>query len=110
MQSSERPICVCPRNVCSYGSCKKLHQYLIGRHFHIYIDQKSLKNLLIQTIQTPEQQKWVARLQDFNFDIFYKPGKSNQVADALSRIQIEYEAIRLSISSLIPLLVTQLKQ
>lgn len=36
-------------------SIKKWHQYLIGRHSYIYIDQQSLKNLLSKTFQTPEQ-------------------------------------------------------
>ncbi|XP_058784354.1 uncharacterized protein LOC131659138 [Vicia villosa] len=54
---------------------KKWRQYLIGQKFHIYTDQKSLRNLLLQRIQTPEQQKWAAKLQGFNFEIFYKPGK-----------------------------------
>lgn len=66
-------------------SVKKWRQYLIGRHFHIFTDQKSLKNLLVQTIQTPEQLKWAATLQGFSFDITYKPGKSNLVEDALRR-------------------------
>lgn len=34
---------------------KKWRQYLIGTHFHIYTDQKSLKNILVQKIQTLEQ-------------------------------------------------------
>jgi hypothetical protein len=49
---------------------KKWRQYLIGRHFQIFTDQKSLRNLLVQTIQTPEQQKWASKLQGFDFDIF----------------------------------------
>ncbi|XP_058788145.1 uncharacterized protein LOC131662390 [Vicia villosa] len=89
---------------------KKWRQYLIGRHFHIFTDQKSLKNLLVQTIQTPEQQKWAAKLQGFSFDIFYKPGKCNQVADALSRMHAEEEAILLSVSSPTPLILNQLRQ
>lgn len=52
---------------------KKWNQYLIGQKFIIYTDQKSLRNLLLQ------------KIQGFNFDIFYKPGSSNLVADALSR-------------------------
>ncbi|PNX55289.1 hypothetical protein L195_g048916, partial [Trifolium pratense] len=88
---------------------KKWRQYLIGRHFHIFTDQKSLKNLLVQTIQTPEQQKWASKLQGFSFEIFYKPGKYNQVADALSRRHTE-EAVFMSISSPIPTLLTNLRK
>jgi hypothetical protein len=89
---------------------KKWRQYLIGRHFHIFTDQKSLKNLLVQTIQTPEQQKWASKLQGFSFEIFYKPGKSNQVADALSRRHTEEEAVLFSISSPVPAIINNLRQ
>lgn len=69
---------------------KKWCQYLLGRQFHIYTDQKSLKNLLSQKIRTPEQQKWAVKIQGLNFDeghlltMISSAGKSNQVADALS--------------------------
>jgi hypothetical protein len=91
---------------------KKWRQYLIGRHFHIYTDQKSLKSLLVQTIQTAEQQKWTSKLQGFSFDIFYKPGKTNLIADALSRkhTDVETEGLLLSISSTIPALISTLQQ
>ncbi|PNX96205.1 Ty3/gypsy retrotransposon protein, partial [Trifolium pratense] len=88
---------------------KKWRQYLIGRHFHIFTDQKSLRNLLVQTIQTPEQQKWASKLQGFSFEIYYKPGKTNQVADALSRRHTD-EAIFMSISSPLPTLLANLRQ
>lgn len=51
------------REMCAITEAvKKWRQYLIGQHFHIFTDQKSLKNLLVQTIQTPEQQKWAVKL------------------------------------------------
>lgn len=55
----------------------------------------------MQTIQTPKEQKWVAKLQDFQFEIFNKPKKHNHVADALSCIKQE-EALLFSISFPIP--------
>ncbi|XP_058775850.1 uncharacterized protein LOC131650137 [Vicia villosa] len=88
---------------------KKWRQYLIGQEFHIYTDQKSLRNLLLQKIQTPEQQKWAAKLQGFNFEIFYKPGKSNVVADALSRQFPSEEPVLFALSSAIPDLLTRLR-
>ena len=35
---------------------------------------------------TPEQQKWVAKLVGFNYEIKYRPGKTNAAADSLSRL------------------------
>lgn len=60
--------------------------YLLGRHFIIQTDQQSLKHLLEQRELTPEQQKWVAKLVGYDYEILYKPGRTNSVADALSRV------------------------
>nr|KYP41059.1 Transposon Ty3-G Gag-Pol polyprotein [Cajanus cajan] len=64
---------------------KKWRQYLIGHYFQIITDQKSLKNLLTQVVHTPEQQKWAIKFLGYHFDILYRPGKQNIVADSLSR-------------------------
>lgn len=39
-----------------------------------------------QVVQTPEQQSYLAKLLGYNYDIQYKSGKSNIVANALSRV------------------------
>nr|KAJ0205923.1 hypothetical protein LSAT_V11C500259630 [Lactuca sativa] len=57
--------------------------------------QRSLKHLLTQVIQTPDQHKWAAKLLGYDFEVFYNPGKENRVADALSR---KTEAILMTIS------------
>lgn len=67
----------------------KWRQYLLGRRFTIYTDQQSLKNLTNQTIQTPEQQKWLSKLVGFDFQIIYRPGKLNQAA------MLSHELVRL---------------
>lgn len=69
-------------------SVKKWRQYLLGRRFRIYTDHHSLKHIVKQKIQTPEQQKWLTKLMGYDFEIHFKPGKENMVADALSRIEI----------------------
>lgn len=68
---------------------KKWRQYLLGGTFKIYTNHKSLKGLINQAIQTPEQQKWLTKLVGYSYEIIYKPGKKNVVADALSRIEEE---------------------
>ncbi|KAL0412013.1 UNVERIFIED_CONTAM: Transposon Ty3-I Gag-Pol polyprotein [Sesamum latifolium] len=66
------------------SSVKKWRQYLLGHTFSVFTDQKSLKELVTQTIQTPEQQKWLTKLLGYSFEIHYKSGRENVVADALS--------------------------
>lgn len=39
-----------------------------------------------QIIQTPEQQTYLSKLLSFDYTIKYKPGATNIVADAFSRI------------------------
>ncbi|CAJ2630725.1 unnamed protein product [Trifolium pratense] len=67
------------------GAVKRWRQYLLGQFFIIQTDHRSLKELLTQVIQTPEQQFYLSKLLGYHYDIQYKPGKSNTVADALSR-------------------------
>ncbi|KAH9780314.1 hypothetical protein KPL71_008031 [Citrus sinensis] len=59
--------------------------YILGRKFFIQTDQRSLKYFLKQRVGTPEQQKWVAKLLGYDYEIIYQPGKENLAADALSR-------------------------
>lgn len=46
----------------------------------------SLKELMTQVVQTPEQQMYLAPLLGYNYSIQYRSGKANIVVDALSRI------------------------
>lgn len=64
----------------------KFHHYLLGHKFVIKTDQKSLKSLLDQSLQTPEQKAWLHKFFGYDFRIEYKPGKDNVAADALSRV------------------------
>ena len=54
--------------------------------FFIQTNQCSLKYLLEQRITTQEQQKWVAKLLGYDYEILYKPGQKNYTTDALSRV------------------------
>lgn len=59
--------------------------YLLGRKFFIRTDHRSLKYFLDQRVATPEQQKWVAKLLGYDYEILYRPGRENSAANALSR-------------------------
>jgi hypothetical protein len=60
------------------------HPYLLGQCFQIKTDHQSLKYFLEQRISSSEQQKWVTKLFGHDYEIIYKKGKDNVVADALS--------------------------
>lgn len=72
---------------------KWLH-YLLGSKFIVRTDHHSLKNLLKQTVQTPDQHFFLSKLLGYDFTIEYKRGRDNIVADALSR-QMEEENLQL---------------
>jgi hypothetical protein len=63
----------------------KFRQYLVGARFVVKSDHNSLKYLLEQKDLNERQQKWVRRIQAYDFDIEFVKGKNNVVADALSR-------------------------
>ena len=65
---------------------KKWHHYLHGRHFVIRTDHHSLKYLLQQRITFPGQHTWLTKLMGYDYEINYKKGRENVVADALSRV------------------------
>jgi hypothetical protein len=63
----------------------KFRQYLVGNKFVVKTDHNSLKYFLEQKDLSERQQKWVTKVEAFNFDIEYVEGKKNIVANALSR-------------------------
>ncbi|KAD7478366.1 hypothetical protein E3N88_01502 [Mikania micrantha] len=88
---------------------KQWHRYLIVKHFTIRTDQQSLKHLLDQKIITPLQQIWLSKLVGYDYDIVYKKGSENSVADALSRVQ-GLALFTMAISSLQPMLWQRIQQ
>lgn len=68
---------------------RKWRHYLLGATFTIKIDHHSLKHLINQVIQTPEQQYFLAKLLGYSYKIVYRKGHENIAADALSRLPME---------------------
>lgn len=67
-------------------ACKYFRPYLFGRKFTLFTDHKPLTYAL--NLKTPNDRliRMKLRLEDFDYEIQYKPGKQNVVADGLSRI------------------------
>ncbi|GJU23444.1 putative alpha/beta hydrolase fold protein [Tanacetum coccineum] len=68
---------------------QKWRGYLLDRHFKIKTDHFSLKYVLDQRMTTPFQSKWHLKFLGFDYEIEYKKGEENVVADALSRVQTQ---------------------
>ena len=62
--------------------------FLLGNHFKVYTDHRSLTHLKTQPYLNQRQIRWMKQAVDYDCEILYKLGKENVVADALSRIQI----------------------
>jgi len=92
------------------AAVRKWRQYLLGHRFIIYTDHRSIRELISQTIQTPEQQFYLTKLLGFDYDIQYKAGNSNVVADSLSRISNSAQGQCLILSVPHPEFLQQLKQ
>jgi hypothetical protein len=75
--------------------------YLLGHHFQIKTDHHSLKYFLEQRLSSPEQNKWLTKMLGYDYEIIYKKGKDNIVADALSR-QHEEDGSLFSLSLPVP--------
>jgi hypothetical protein len=59
--------------------------YIWGQPFTICTDHCSLKYILDQRLSTIPQHTWVNKLYEHYIAVKYKPGKMNNVANALSR-------------------------
>jgi hypothetical protein len=66
-------------------SLRHWRSYLHGQTFVVQTDHASLQYLTTKEQLTPRQVRWLERLIDFDFKIVHISGKTNLIADALSR-------------------------
>lgn len=59
--------------------------YLRGRRFVVECDHQALRPLIAKQLKGAIYDRWLAILQQYNFEIRYKPAAQMQVPDALSR-------------------------
>ena len=65
------------------------HEYLYGGEFDVFTNNNPLTYVLTTAKLDATGQHWVATLALYNFKIYYRSGKLNVNADALSRIPWE---------------------
>ena len=59
--------------------------YLEGNNFILFTDHEALKWLQTQMDLNKRQARWLSILAEYDFEIQYRPGKQNVLADAMSR-------------------------
>ena len=70
---------------------KKFRADLLGTHFTICTDHRTLECFQGQRNLSRRQARWQEFLAEYDFDIRYVRGEDNTVADALSRMPVEGE-------------------
>lgn len=71
-----------------YWALKVFRNYIYGQTFKIVTDHQPLTFSLSPRNVNAKLKNWKSYLEEHDYEIVYKPGRSNVVADALSRIQI----------------------
>lgn len=69
---------------------EKFKEYLMYSKFTVVSDHNPLRYLVSANLGAVEQ-RWVAQLAEYNFEVCYKPGRQNTNADVLSRIPVSTE-------------------
>ena len=76
-----------------WAICDRFRDYLYyAKHFDVYTDNNPLTYILTTAKIDATRHRWVAELADFNFKIYYKPGKQNGDADGLSRMPSSFKS------------------
>lgn len=70
-------------------ACRYFRPYLFGRKFTLYTDHKPLTYALNMKTSNDRLIRMKLRLEQFDYEIQYRPGKQNVVADGLSRLHHE---------------------
>ena len=71
-------------------SIEHFQTYLFGHHFKVCTDNNPLTYFLTSPNMDAMKQRWINELAKYNFSLEYQKGKSNTMADALSRISKEH--------------------
>ena len=70
------------------------HPYIWGTKFKIYTDHSPLIGIKTKKDVSRRLSRMILNLQEYDFEMYYTPGKKNVVADAMSRTPLsDYECV-----------------
>lgn len=86
LSRSERNYCVTRRELLAIiDSLKNFHHYLYGKKFVVRTDHISLRWLMTFKNLEGQMARWLERIQQYDFEVIHRKGKSHGNADGLSR-------------------------
>ena len=73
---------------------RKFHQYLYGRRFVLWTDNKPLSHIVAPDKAIPNMaaariQRWCLELSAYNYEVVHRPASRQRNVDALSRLPVE---------------------
>ena len=95
-------------------ACERFSMYVSGQPFELETDHKPLEHIYSRTSKPCARiERWVLRLQGFDFRVVYRPGNTN-IADSLSRLNSvnqldrreDYDFVRAVVESCVPVALT----
>ncbi|GJR74530.1 putative nucleotidyltransferase, ribonuclease H, partial [Tanacetum coccineum] len=93
LNETEKKYTVQEKEMTTVVHCLRIwRHYLLGLRFVIKTDNIATSYFQTQKKLSPKQARWQNFLAEFDYQLEYKPGKANVVADALSR-KAEFAAI-----------------
>ena len=92
LTSAEQNYCQLEKEILSIVfACQKFHNLIYGKKFHVFNYHLPLKSIFNKSIlkAPPRIQRFLLRLQRYNFEIHHIQGKFLTVADTLSRASVK---------------------
>ena len=68
-------------------SVGEFRHYILANHFVFYVDHQALIYLVNRPVVSGKIARWMLLLQEYDFEVVYKPGRNHVMADHLLQIE-----------------------